>query len=158
MQYKTGIGYDIHRLVAERKLMLGGIEIPYIKGLLGHSDGDAALHAICDAILGAMAEGDIGKHFPITDSKYDNISSLKLLEEVYSLVKKNKYKINNIDTTIIAEEPNLAPFKKQMSKKIAEIINIAEDNVNIKATTNEGVGPIGKTEAIAAYAVVLLSK
>jgi 2-C-methyl-D-erythritol 2,4-cyclodiphosphate synthase len=158
MQYKSGIGYDIHRLVLGRKLILGGVQIPYIKGLYGHSDGDVVLHAICDAILGAMSGGDIGDYFSTTDPRYNNISSLELLKEVYSLVKKNKYKINNIDTTIIAEEPIFGHFKKKMSKKISEALNIKENCVNIKATTNEGVGSIGKVEAIAAYAVVLLTK
>ena len=121
MQYRTGFGYDIHRLVQERKLMLAGIEIPYIKGLQAHSDGDVVLHAICDAILGAMAKGDIGEHFPPTDPKYDNIDSSKLLQQVDKLAKNNKYKINNIDATIVADEPRLEPFKKQMSKRISEI-------------------------------------
>jgi len=158
MQYRTGIGYDIHRLVVERKLMLGGIEIPYVKGLLGYSDADVVLHAICDAILGAMAEGDIGDHFPPDDPRYANISSEELLKEVNKIVKKNKYKIINIDTTIVAEEPKLGPFKKQMAKKISEILKIKQDSVSVKATTNEGLGPIGTAEAIAAYSVVLLSK
>lgn len=158
MQYKIGIGYDIHRLVEQRKLMLGGIEIPYLKGLLGHSDGDSVLHAICDAILGAMAKGDIGEHFPVTDPKYDNISSVELLKKVDELVKQNNYQIENIDTSIIAEEPKLGPFKKQMVRKIAQTLNIDEEKVNIKATTNEGLDAIGNGEAIAAHAVVLLSK
>jgi len=158
MQYRTGFGYDIHRLVQERKLMLAGIEIPYIKGLQAHSDGDVVLHAICDAILGAMAKGDIGEHFPPTDPKYDNIDSSKLLQQVDKLAKNNKYKINNIDATIVADEPRLEPFKKQMSKRISEILRIKEDNVNIKATTNDGLGPVGRVEAIAAYATVLISK
>jgi len=158
MQYKVGIGYDIHRLVNERKLMLGGIEIPYVKGLQGHSDGDSVLHAICDAILGAMAKGDIGEHFPVTDHKYDNIPSLELLKKVDELAKQNKYQIENIDTAIIAEEPILGPFKKQMIKKISDALKIDEEKVNIKATTNEKLDAIGSGEAIAAYAVVLLSK
>ncbi|MBM3252092.1 MAG: 2-C-methyl-D-erythritol 2,4-cyclodiphosphate synthase [Candidatus Omnitrophica bacterium] len=158
MEYRVGIGYDIHRLVQERKLMLGGIEIPYIMGLQGHSDADVVLHAICDAILGAMGKGDIGDYFPITDPKYDNISSLELLKETLDLVKKNKYTIVNIDTTIIAEEPKLEPFKKQMVKKISATLNLTEEGVNIKATTNENIGSLGRREAIAAYAVVLLSK
>lgn len=158
MDYRVGIGYDIHRLVSERKLMLGGIEIPYVKGLQGHSDGDAVLHAICDAILGAMSKGDIGEHFPISDPKYDNISSLQLLKKVFDLTKTNKYEIKNIDVTVIAEEPMIGPFKKQMVKAIAEVLNLKDEQVNIKATTNEGIDAIGKAEAIAAYSVVLLSK
>jgi 2-C-methyl-D-erythritol 2,4-cyclodiphosphate synthase len=158
MEYRTGIGYDIHRLVKERKLILGGIEIPYIMGLAGHSDADVVLHAICDAILGAMGQGDIGDYFPTSDPKYDNISSLELLKETHALVKKNKYKVSNIDATIIAEEPKLGHFKKQMAKKIAETLNLNDADVNIKATTNEGADSIGRAEAIAAYAVVMLSK
>ncbi|HOX53930.1 MAG: 2-C-methyl-D-erythritol 2,4-cyclodiphosphate synthase [Candidatus Omnitrophica bacterium] len=158
MQYKVGMGYDIHRLVENRKLKLGGIEIPYLKGLLGHSDGDSVLHAICDAILGAMAKGDIGEHFPVSDARYDNISSLELLKKVDELIKQNNYQIENIDIAVIAEEPILGPFKKQMVKKIAETLKIEEEKVNIKATTNEKLDAIGNCEAIAAYAVVLLSK
>jgi len=158
MQYKVGIGYDIHRLVGERKLMLGGIEIPYLKGLLGHSDGDSVLHAICDAMLGAMAKGDIGEHFPVADPKYDNISSIELLKKVDEIVKQSNYSIENIDISIIAEEPMLGPFKKRMVKKISETLKIDEEKINIKATTNEGLDDIGKGLAIAAYAVVLLSK
>jgi len=154
MTYRTGIGYDIHRLVAGRKLFLGGIEIPYIHGLLGHSDGDALLHAICDALLGAIGEGDIGEHFPDTDSKYDGISSTELLKTVYGLVTKKNFLIANVDTVVIAQEPKLVPFKKQMQQAIAGILNIKEDSVNIKAKTNEEMGEIGRKEAIAAYAVV----
>jgi len=154
MTYRTGIGYDIHRLVAGRKLFLGGIEIPYIHGLLGHSDGDALLHAICDALLGAIGEGDIGEHFPDTDSKYDGISSTELLKTVYGLVTKKNFLIANVDTVVIAQEPKLVPFKKQMQQAIAGILNVKEDSVNIKAKTNEEMGEIGRKEAIAAYAVV----
>ncbi len=154
MTYRTGIGYDIHPLVAGRKLFLGGIEIPYIHGLLGHSDGDALLHAICDALLGAIGEGDIGEHFPDTDSRYDGISSTELLKTVYGLVTKKNFLIANVDTVVIAQEPKLVPFKKQMQQAIAGILNIKEDSVNIKAKTNEEMGEIGRKEAIAAYAVV----
>jgi 2-C-methyl-D-erythritol 2,4-cyclodiphosphate synthase len=158
MQYKIGIGYDIHRLVEERKLFLGGIEIPYIKGLLGHSDGDVLLHAICDALLGALSLGDIGEHFPDTDSKYHNISSIELLKAVDDLLKKSGYRINNIDTVVIAQEPVLSPFKKQMQEKIGLILGISKDSVNIKAKTNDGLGETGHKEAIAAYAVAVISE
>jgi len=156
MQFKIGIGYDIHRLVEDRKLFIGGIEIPYIKGLLGHSDGDALIHAICDALLGAMAEGDIGEHFPDIDPKYHNISSIELLKIVAGLTKNKGFVINNVDTIVIAQEPVLSPFKKQMQRNIAQILQINEDGVNIKAKTNEGLGEIGQKEAIACYAVVTL--
>ena len=151
MSYRVGIGYDIHRLVDERKLFIGGVEIPYIKGLLGHSDGDVLIHAICDALLGAVAEGDIGQHFPDTDPKYHDISSIELLKKVDDLM------INNVDTVIIAQEPILSPFKKQIQQKIAQILNIKQEVVNIKAKTNEGLGEIGRKEAIAAYAVVTIT-
>ena len=156
MQFKTGIGYDIHRLVDERKLFIGGVEIPYIKGLLGHSDADVLLHAICDALLGAVAEGDIGQHFPDTDPRYQGISSAELLKTVYNLIRKRNFLINNVDTVVVAQEPILSPFKKQMQRTIAGILNVKEDSVNIKAKTNEGLGEIGRKEAIAAYAVVTI--
>jgi 2-C-methyl-D-erythritol 2,4-cyclodiphosphate synthase len=159
MSYKIGIGYDIHRLVEGRKLFLGGVEIPYIKGLLGHSDGDALLHAICDALLGALGEGDIGEHFPDTDPQYHNVSSVELLKAVKNLVEEKKFMIANIDTVVIAQEPKLIPFKKQIRGKIAQILDIKEDCVNIKAKTNEGLGEIGREEGIAAYAAVnIISK
>lgn len=156
MRYRIGIGYDIHRLVEGRKLFLGGIEIPYIKGLLGYSDGDVLLHAICDALLGAAGEGDIGELFPNTDRKNRNISSAELLNTVSELIEKKDFALNYVDTVIIAEEPKLSPFKKQMQEEIAQILKIKVDNVNIKAKTNEGLGEIGRKEAIAAYAVVML--
>ncbi len=156
MEYRTGIGYDIHRLVEGRKLFLGGIEIPYVHGLLGHSDADVLLHAICDALLGAIGEGDIGEHFPDTDPRYDGISSSELLKRVHNLVKEKNLSIVNIDTVVIAQEPKLFPFKKKMQQTIAGILNIKEENVNIKAKTNEELGEIGEKLAIAAYAVVTL--
>jgi len=158
MSYRVGIGYDIHRLVEGRKLFIGGIEIPYIKGLLGHSDGDALLHAICDALLGAAGEGDIGEHFPDTDPKYHNVDSAKLLEIVNELIRDKGFLISNIDIVVIAQEPSLAPFKKQIKRRIAEILKSAEDCINIKAKTNEGLGALGRKEAIACYAVAALSK
>jgi 2-C-methyl-D-erythritol 2,4-cyclodiphosphate synthase len=154
MLYRVGIGYDIHRLIEGRKLFIGGVEIPYIKGLLGHSDGDVLIHAICDAILGALAEGDIGQHFPDTDPKYHNIYSIEILKIVNSLVENKGFVISNIDSVVIAQEPRLLPFKKQMQEIIAKALKIKEDSVNIKAKTNEGIGEIGQIEAIASYAVV----
>lgn len=154
---RVGIGYDIHRLIKGRKLVLGGIHIPYKKGLLGHSDADVLLHAISDALLGALALGDIGEHFPDTALEYRGISSLKLLKQVYALVKNKKYAVENIDTVLIAQEPKLTPFKKDMQKAIAGALGIKEGAVSIKAATAEGLGPIGNKEAIAAYAVVSLS-
>ncbi len=158
MSYRVGIGYDIHRLVEGRKLFIGGIEIPYIKGLLGHSDGDVLLHAICDALLGAIAAGDIGGHFPDTDPAYQGINSVKLLENVVGLLKKKGFKLNNVDTVIIAQEPIFLPFKKPMQKSISKILDINEDCVSIKAKTNEGMGEIGRKEAIAAHVVVCVSR
>ncbi len=158
MEYKIGIGYDIHRLVEGRKLFIGGVQIPYIKGRLGHSDGDALLHAICDALLGAAGGCDIGEHFPDTDPKYVGVSSLELLKKVADLLKQKNFQISNIDTVIIASEPNISPFKGQMKKKIAQALNIKEDSVNIKAKTNDNIGEIGKKEAIASYAVALLER
>jgi len=154
MEYRVGIGYDIHRLIEGRRLFIGGVEIPYIKGLLGHSDGDVLLHALCDALLGAVGEGDIGQHFPDTDSKYQAIASTELLKITAALVDEKNYTVNNIDTVVIAQEPRLLPFEKQMREKISRIMNIAQEKVNIKAKTNEGMGEIGKIKAIACYAVV----
>jgi len=158
MSYRIGIGYDIHRLVEGRKLFIGGVEIPYIKGLLGHSDGDVLLHAICDALLGALAQGDIGELFPEADPKYQGISSIELLKEVNALVKKKGFLAGNIDTVVIAEQPILSPFKKPIQKKIAQVMSIKEESVNIKAKTNEGLDEIGKGEAIAAYAVAIITE
>lgn len=158
MNYRVGLGYDIHRLVEDRKLFLGGIEIPYIKGLLGHSDADVLLHAICDALLGAVGGGDIGEHFPDTDPKYHDISSIELLKIVLDSVKKKNYEISNIDTVVIAQEPALLPFKKQIRARIAQILNLNEDCVSVKAKTNEGLGELGRKEAIACYAVAMLTK
>jgi 2-C-methyl-D-erythritol 2,4-cyclodiphosphate synthase len=139
-----------------RKLFIGAVEIPYIRGLLGHSDGDVLIHAICDALLGAAGEKDIGQCFPDTDPRYQDISSCELLKTVDSLIKKKNLVINNIDTVVVAQEPRLLPFKKQIQESIARILNIKEENINIKAKTNEGLGEIGEKQAIAAYAVVTL--
>jgi 2-C-methyl-D-erythritol 2,4-cyclodiphosphate synthase len=158
MEQKIGIGYDIHRLVEGRKLFLGGIEIPHDKGLEGHSDADVLLHAICDAILGALGQGDIGEHFPNTDERYRNISSLILLEKVAGILKSRGFQVSNVDSVIIAEEPNLKLFKSRMRERIAGGLGISEEGVNIKATTAEGIGALGAKEAVAAYATVLLVK
>jgi 2-C-methyl-D-erythritol 2,4-cyclodiphosphate synthase len=153
---RVGIGYDIHRLVEEKKLFLGGVEIPYVKGLVSHTDGDVVLHAIADAILGAMALGDIGQHFPDSDPGYANMPSGDILQRIARLLEKNNFAIGNIDTAIIAEEPKIYPFKDRMIEKIAGILGVDKSKINIKATTNEGVGSIGKGDAIAAYAVATL--
>jgi 2-C-methyl-D-erythritol 2,4-cyclodiphosphate synthase len=156
--YKIGIGYDIHRLVKGRRLILGGVELPYERGLKGHSDADVILHAICDALLGAAGLGDIGQHFPNDDMRYKNISSLKLLKSVKTLISSRKYKIGNIDCTVLAEEPKIIPFRIKMIEKIAEVLKIKKENINIKATTNEGVGGIGRKEAIASFAIAILTR
>ena len=158
MQQKIGIGYDIHRFVEGRKLFLGGVEIPYPKGLQGHSDADVVLHALCDALLGALGKGDIGELFPDTDQQYKNISSLILLKKVYELIQKEGYSVNNVDTVIQAEEPNLKDYKSQMRFHIAYALALNETDVNIKATTQERLGAIGKVQGIAAFACVLLTK
>jgi len=158
MNFRTGIGYDVHKLVKGRKLMLGGVQIPYKRGLLGHSDADVVLHAICDAILGAAGREDIGEYFPDTDEKYKNVSSLILLKKVYELISGDGYKIVNLDAVILAQEPKLGPYKLKMKSRIALELGIDESLVNIKATTNEGLGFVGRKQGIACYAVVLLIK
>ena len=155
---RIGLGYDIHSLVLERKLFIGGVEIPYIKGLLGHSDADVLIHAIIDALLGAISAGDIGEHFPDTDLKYQGISSTELLKLVLGLVSKKGYSICNIDAVIIAQEPGMSPFKKRIQENLAKILGIENDCVSIKAKTNEGMGETGRKEAIACYAVALLRR
>jgi len=158
MEYKVGIGYDIHHFIEGRKLFIGGVEIPYIRGLLGHSDADVLLHAICDAFLGAMGKGDIGEHFPDSNPQYHNIASSRLLEIIGELLKKDNYTVSNIDAIVIAEEPKLSPFKKQMQEVIGRILGIRGERVNVKAKTNEGIDEIGKKEAIAAYATVIIMR
>ncbi len=158
MIQKIGTGYDIHRLVNGRKLILGGVEIPFEKGLDGHSDADVLVHAICDALLGALGKGDIGAHFPNTEVKYKNISSLVLLSQVNDIIKKEGFTIGNIDTAVLAERPNLKSYKPSMRGAIARALGIEEKAVNIKATTQEGLGSVGQGEAIAAFASVLLIK
>ena len=153
---RIGMGYDVHRLVPDRDLIMGGVKIPYEKGLLGHSDADVLLHAISDALLGAAALGDIGKHFPDTDPKYKGISSLLLLEEVGKLLEENFYFIENIDATIIAQAPKMRPYIDEMRANIAKALCIDIDQVNVKATTEEGLGFTGTGEGISAQAICLL--
>ncbi len=155
---KIGFGYDSHRLVAGRSLIVGGLEIPHDKGLLGHSDADALVHAVCDAILGAIGEGDMGMHFPDTDDAYKDISSLKLLQVVGKLADERGYVVNNIDTTIVLERPKLMGYTHEMALNIAETINIPPEAVNVKAKTNEGMGFVGLSEGVVAFAVVTVKE
>ena len=150
---RIGMGYDVHKLVEDRKLIIGGVEIPFEKGLLGHSDADVLLHAIMDSLLGACALGDIGRHFPDTDSKYKGISSIELLKETGILISNQGYSINNIDATIIAQKPKMSPHIELMRKNIANALNIDVDQVNIKATTEEGLGFTGKMLGISAQSI-----
>lgn len=154
---RVGMGYDVHRLADNRRLILGGVEIPYKQGLLGHSDADVLVHAIMDALLGAAALGDIGKHFPDTEEAYAGADSMKLLAHVGGLLAKENYLIENIDATIVAQEPKLRPYIAQMGKKIADMLGIPENQVNVKATTEEGLGFTGTKEGMAAYAVCAIS-
>lgn len=155
---RIGNGYDVHRLVEGRKLILGGVNIPYEKGLLGHSDADVLTHAIMDALLGAVAEGDIGRHFPDTDERYKDVDSLKLLMVVGKIIEDKLYVIENIDAVVMAEKPKLAPFIPEMVKNIATALGIEESQVNIKATTEEGLGFTGSGEGMKAQAVCLLKE
>ncbi len=150
------MGYDVHKLVENRKLIIGGVEIPYEKGLLGHSDADVLLHAIMDALLGAAAKGDIGKHFPDNDERFKGISSIKLLEEVGKILKEEEYSISNIDATIIAQKPKMLPYIQQMRENIAKVLNINIGQVNIKATTEEGLGFTGDGSGISSQAICLI--
>lgn len=153
---RIGLGYDVHRLVENRDLILGGVVIPYEKGLLGHSDADVLVHAIMDSLLGAAALGDIGKHFPDTDNKYKGISSIKLLQHVGMLLKENNYMIGNIDATIIAQRPKMLPHIPKMIENIASALNIDKSKVNVKATTEEGLGFTGNGEGISSQSICLL--
>ena len=153
---RVGLGYDVHRLVEGRKLILGGVEIPYEKGLLGHSDADVLIHAIMDALLGAAALGDIGKHFPDTDPQYKGISSVELLKHVAKLLDENNYVIENIDATVIAQRPKLRPYMEEMTKNIAGALGIEENRLNLKATTEEGLGFTGTGEGMASQAICSL--
>lgn len=153
---RVGMGYDVHKLVEGRKLILGGVDVPHTLGLLGHSDADVLVHAIMDALLGAAALGDIGKHFPDTDPQYKGIDSMKLLAHVNGLLQENGYVVGNIDATVIAQKPKLRPYIEQMEQNVADVLGIAKDQVNIKATTEERLGFTGREEGIAAEAICML--
>ena len=153
---RIGFGYDAHPLVEGRDLILGGVKVPFEKGLAGHSDADMVCHAVADAILGAIAEGDIGKHFPDTDQKYRHISSLILLEQVVEILNKRKGKISNLDITIIAERPKLSPFTDKMRENLSRVLDALEATVSIKCSTNNGLGFIGKGKGMACMAIVLV--
>ena len=155
---RVGLGYDVHKLVEDRELILGGVTIPYEKGLLGHSDADVLVHAIMDALVGAAALGDIGKHFPDTDPQYKGISSIKLLEHVGKLLDEHMYVIENIDATIIAQRPKMAPHIPDMRKNIADTLGLELDQVNVKATTEEGLGFTGTGEGISSQAICAIEK
>ena len=155
---RVGIGYDVHRLVENRKLILGGVEIPYHVGLLGHSDADVLTHAIVDAILGAAALGDIGIHFPDTDARYKGMDSFVFLRDTVLKITERGYRIENIDSTVIAQRPKLAPYISQMRQKLAKTLEIAVTQVNVKATTAEELGVVGEGKAIVAHAIVCLSQ
>ena len=156
--FRIGTGYDVHRLVEGKPLWLGGVNIPFKKGCLAHSDGDVLLHAICDALLGALALGDIGKHFPDSDSKFKNISSVVLLQHVWEMVKKAGYRLGNLDATLILQEPKVSIYIGEMREVIAGVLKTMPEHVSIKATTTEGLGFAGKGEGVAAHALVLLYK
>ncbi|MBF0619782.1 MAG: 2-C-methyl-D-erythritol 2,4-cyclodiphosphate synthase [Candidatus Omnitrophica bacterium] len=158
MEYRSGIGYDVHPLVSGRKLFLGGVEIPYERGLLGHSDADVLLHALADAVLGAAGLGDIGEHFPDTDLKYKGASSLLLLETVRQCAAKAGFSIANVDCVLLAEEPKIKPYKDTMKNNIARALDVEPGQVNIKATTNEKLGFVGEKKGMAAYATALLRR
>ena len=154
---RIGMGYDVHKLVSDRKLIIGGVNIPYELGLLGHSDADVLLHAIMDSLLGAAALGDIGKHFPDTDDRFKGISSILLLENVGNLLRENGYKIVNIDATIIAQKPKMLPYIDKMRENVAKALNIELNQINIKATTEEGLGFTGKLEGISSQSICLIN-
>ena len=156
-KYRIGIGYDIHRLVEGRELIIGGVKITHEKGLLGHSDADVLVHAIMDELLGAAGLGDIGKHFPDTDPAYKGISSIKLLEHVRDLLEQNMYVINNIDATVIAQRPKLRPYMEEMEENIANALHIERNRINLKATTEEGLGFTGSLEGISSQAICSLT-
>lgn len=155
---RVGMGYDVHRLTVGRKLIMGGVEIPYEKGLLGHSDADVLVHAVMDALLGAAALGDIGKHFPDTDPEYEGVSSIRLLEYVGRILEENGYVIENIDATIIAQRPKMRPYIDQMRENMAEALGIETNQVSVKATTEEGLGFTGTGEGISSHAICAIEK
>ena len=154
---RIGFGFDVHKLTSDRKLILGGVEIPFEKGLLGHSDADVLLHAICDALLGAAALGDIGKHFPDTDQRFKGISSIELLKNVSTLLFHHNYSVVNIDSTVVLERPKIAPYVDQMKQNISSALGISSNQVSVKATTNEGLGFVGVGEGAVAYAVTSIT-
>lgn len=156
MMFRMGFGYDVHRLSKGRSLIIGGVRIPYPLGLMGHSDADVLTHAIMDALLGALARGDIGQHFPDTDPKYRDMDSLVMLSQIMAWVREDGFRVNNLDTTVVAESPKLSPYLPTMRQNIAEVLGTDAGQVNIKATTTEGLGFCGRHEGIAAYAVVSL--
>jgi 2-C-methyl-D-erythritol 2,4-cyclodiphosphate synthase len=158
MDFRIGHGFDMHRLVPERDLWLGGVQIPFHLGLLGHSDADVLIHAVCDAILGALAAGDIGELFPDDDPLYENIDSKILLEKVQSLMQAKGWKLSNLDATLIMQKPKIAQYISEIRKTLAGILQIDINNVSVKATTTEGMGPEGREEGISAHAVVLIGK
>jgi len=153
---RVGLGYDVHRLVEDRKLILGGIDIPFERGLLGHSDADVLIHAICDALLGAAGLGDIGVHFPDTDPAYKDISSIKILRKTFQMVRSKGFSVVNIDTVIFAEIPKLSPYRQSMQTTLAAAMELEPQRINIKATTTEGLGMIGQGEGIGAMCVALI--
>lgn len=155
---RVGLGYDVHKLVEGRELIMGGVNVPHETGLLGHSDADVLVHAVMDSILGALALGDIGKHFPDTDERYKGADSIKLLEFVYNLIREKGYKIGNIDATIIAQAPKMAPHIQNMRENIARALNSDIEDINVKATTEEGLGFTGTKQGIAAQSICLLVK
>lgn len=155
---RIGFGFDVHKMVEGRKLIIGGVDIPYEKGLLGHSDADVLIHSIMDSILGALALGDIGKHFPDTDPKYKDISSMILLENVYNIMKDEGYMIGNIDSTVAAQSPKLASYIDEMRGNLARILNTSIENINVKATTTEELGFVGRKEGISSYTVCILER
>lgn len=155
---RIGWGYDIHPLKEGRKLIIGGVEVPFEKGLYGHSDADVLIHAICDAILGAMGQGDLGRLFPDTDPRFADIESRHLLREVVERAKAKGYEIHNVDTTIIAQRPRLTNYLPEMGQRLAQILEVEGERINVKATSPEGIGAIGREEAIAAQCVVLMGK
>ena len=158
MSFRIGSGIDFHQLVTGRELWIGGVKIPHTKGALGHSDADVLLHAICDAMLGALCLGDIGVHFPDTDASFKNIDSKILLEKSFALIKSRGYKIVNVDTTLCLEEPKIKPYVLQMQQEIAAILQVTANDVSVKATTTEKMGFIGREEGLTAYATILLCK
>lgn len=158
MKYRTGIGFDVHAFAESRKLIIGGVEIPYKKGLAGHSDADVLLHVITDALLGSLALGDLGKHFPDTDDKFKNADSKILLKESYNLIKKKGFEIGNVDAVVAAQKPKLSPHIDKMRTVISDILETSKDNISVKATTTEKLGFVGREEGISAMATVLIVK